>query len=227
MFRIILNFLFPLKCVICSQQNARAVCKTCCENLMGKMLFRKDLLPLNHANYCNKTLPIWSLCIYEHESDFAKLIKRFKYKFTKELASIFAENLYMLLWQKMPTFLSADETCFCPVPSSYLRTNWRGYNQAVLCAAELSKITQIPVWNGAKRKNDNQHQVGLNAAQRRNNLKSAFFVNKSPPKNVRRIIFIDDVVTTGSTLRELWSTCLAKYPNHEFAAICLASRLVF
>lgn len=101
------------------------------------------------------------------------------------------------------------------VPMHWLRQARRGYNQAELLAKEVSKNTNIPVLNLLQKIRSTKRQVELTGKERRENLKIVFKVIKSQSHSFARkfskenykvigkkIIIIDDVTTTGSTLNE-------------------------
>ena len=87
-----------------------------------------------------------------------------------------------------------------PVPLHPRRERERGYNQSELMARELSKRTGVPVQAGVLRRTRNAApQVSLNGhEERRRNIDGAF--ECSSPVEGLRVLLIDDVVTTGSTM---------------------------
>lgn len=90
-----------------------------------------------------------------------------------------------------------------PVPLHRSRLRQRGFNQAVLLGRVLSHRLLIPMqFDTLARTRRTEPQVELSASERRQNVKGAFSVHK-PDKIVgRRILLIDDVMTTGSTMDE-------------------------
>jgi ComF family protein len=85
-----------------------------------------------------------------------------------------------------------------PVPLHFQRLKERGYNQANILAQALSKRTMHPVIDDTLiRSRATQSQVELSASERRTNVVGAFEV---VGKVVPRVLLIDDVCTTGSTL---------------------------
>jgi competence protein ComFC len=76
----------------------------------------------------------------------------------------------------------------------------RGYNQAKIIAKELSIITGLPLQNMLLRQS-HQDQIGLNRAQRLAGVQGNF-VPTSYSAHGKRILIVDDVVTTGATLNE-------------------------
>lgn len=88
-----------------------------------------------------------------------------------------------------------------PVPLHLNRLRQRGYNQALQLARQAERHLGIPVAPALLRRvRDTASQQGLDAATRKNNLKGAFAVTK--PLLGRRLLLVDDVLTTGATARE-------------------------
>jgi ComF family protein len=88
-----------------------------------------------------------------------------------------------------------------PVPLHPRRERRRGFNQSALLARELARLTGITC--GKKdcvRVRDTPPQTGLRAAHRRRNVVGAFAVPRPEAVRGRRIVLIDDVMTTGATV---------------------------
>jgi ComF family protein len=98
-----------------------------------------------------------------------------------------------------------------PVPLHRLRLWRRRYNQAALLARTLAELSQRQWYAGAlSRRRNTQSQVGLARQEREANLRGAFWVNEAARIHIagKRIILIDDVVTTGATARAASRTLL-------------------
>ena len=90
-----------------------------------------------------------------------------------------------------------------PVPLHYKRLIKRRYNQSALLAKELSKLTGIKVdYTSLIKHKATKPQVQFSGHERVKNVRGAFSVKK--PENIKgqRVVLIDDVMTTGSTLKE-------------------------
>lgn len=98
--------------------------------------------------------------------------------------------------------LLADADLLVPVPLHRRRLLNRKFNQAALLAAEVSRLTGVPAdMLALTRVKATPTQVGLSEAERRRNLAGAFQVPAGARARIadRRIVLIDDVITTGST----------------------------
>ncbi len=112
------------------------------------------------------------------------------------LGQLFAETMQPQVGE-MPAVL-------LPVPLHPQRVRERGFNQAVELARPLARMFGWPLARRAVRRvKPTLHQTGLGAAERERNVRGAFVVDKLPG---RRLIIIDDVVTTGATVFELAKT---------------------
>lgn len=82
------------------------------------------------------------------------------------------------------------------------RKQWeRGFNQAELLAAPVARHLGIALKANLRRTRYTQSQAGLNETERQANLKGSFRVRRSEELAGKRILLIDDVLTTGATLR--------------------------
>jgi ComF family protein len=92
--------------------------------------------------------------------------------------------------------------CLVPVPLHWRRLVTRGYNQALELARPLARELGVPLCTGiCGRSRYTRPQTGLSARDRARNVRSAFRV--APALPYRHIALVDDVLTTGSTAREL------------------------
>lgn len=90
-----------------------------------------------------------------------------------------------------------------PVPIHNDRKRKRGYNQSELIAKEIGKKLDIPVISNCLVKIKNVvPQSTLNKEQRKQNIKGVYQVKKEETIKGKRIVLVDDIFTTGSTLEE-------------------------
>ncbi|WP_395462759.1 double zinc ribbon domain-containing protein [Wolbachia endosymbiont of Cantharis cryptica] len=89
-----------------------------------------------------------------------------------------------------------------PIPLHKMRLFKRKYNQAALLAKELSKLSNLLYTSFAiKRLRHTTPQAGLSLKQREKNLKKAFKISNREIIKNKIVILVDDVVTTGATVR--------------------------
>ena len=89
-----------------------------------------------------------------------------------------------------------------PVPTSQRNLRRRGYNQAEVIAAALAAALDRPLLNCLERSSQKGTQTALNPMQRRANVSGAFAVAEGFADRLagRRLLLVDDVITTGATI---------------------------
>ena len=109
-----------------------------------------------------------------------------------------------------------------PVPLHEKRLRKREFNQSALIAKYLAASQGITVMLDCLVKiRDTMPQVGLSSRERRKNIKGAFAINNRPLISGKDIVLVDDVVTTGATVREC-SKVLKKAGARNIYVITLA-----
>ena len=113
------------------------------------------------------------------------------------------------------------------VPLHQRRLWFRGYNQAEKLAGYVAQALKIPVMeSGLIRLKNTRPQNQLNDKQRRHNLSDVFEVPASAIKQIqgKRILLMDDIYTTGSTLEACGSALRqAGAEDIYFACLCIGS----
>ena len=94
----------------------------------------------------------------------------------------------------------SDIDYIVPVPLHYRRYFKRTYNQSELLASMLAKKINIPCCNLLKRVRSTQRQATLSREERLKNLKGAFAAKNPDKISGKKILLVDDVLTTGATL---------------------------
>ena len=89
-----------------------------------------------------------------------------------------------------------------PVPLHPAKKRERGFNQAELLAAALQRHSGIRVQNALQRTRYTRTQTQFDRSERMDNLKGAFRLRRGSNVQDLRMLLIDDVLTTGSTLSE-------------------------
>jgi len=179
-FNKILAVLFPQKCLGCKKEN-EILCSDCLLKIN-----RPDTPYLNGvriaANYQDLVLKkaLWLL----------------KYRGAKQLAKPLAELIKERVWKKMET----KDWLVIPIPLSKNKMRRRGYNQAELIAKELSDNICADV---LLKKFHTKSQVEVKDKEERlANIIGSFEAKNSETITGKKIILIDDVLTTGATMRE-------------------------
>ncbi|WP_139249842.1 ComF family protein [Lutispora thermophila] len=133
-----------------------------------------------------------------------ELIHKLKYEGNLEIGYILAR--YMAYEAKVNN-LRTD--IIVPVPIHESKLQRRGFNQVKIIGANLSKMLAIPMWDCLIRKRDTKDQSTLDKIGRKLNMIDAFSLNMLYNVNNMRILLIDDIYTTGSTVDECSKVLLA------------------
>lgn len=131
----------------------------------------------------------------------AQGITRMKYGARPDLARPFGDLLCRAADSQAELFAS-PQTVVVPVPLHAMRLADRGFNQSALLARRLARYVGAPLHALAvARVRDTPRQVGLDRAERLANVARAFVVARPAAVKGRDVILVDDVCTTGATLR--------------------------
>ena len=141
-------------------------------------------------------------------------IRRFKFHGRLQYAPAFADILLHASRQ-----LSPGVDALLPVPLHRWRLVRRGFNQATELAVPVARQLGLPLVDNVRRRIATPYQSGLDAAERRRNLKSAFAVRGRI--RARHVAIVDDVVTTGETCRQL-ARCLRASGVDSVSVLALA-----
>ena len=208
-YRGVLQLLFPLRCPVCDgivRQAGEKICVEC--------LGRLKLLTPPWCMKCGKKLAgegeycadcrrrehffLRGRGLYEYES-VALSIYRFKYGGRREYADYFGEQMAEYLGDFVR---SVEPDGLIPIPLHRKRRLQRGYNQAELLARALGDRLNIPVYGDYLVRQKNTAPLKYeNPEERQNNLKKAFNIPQNDVK-LKRVIVVDDIYTTGSTMDE-------------------------
>ncbi|KKQ08900.1 hypothetical protein A3E66_04725 [Candidatus Daviesbacteria bacterium RIFCSPHIGHO2_12_FULL_37_16] len=214
MNNFLLDFLYPKKCVNCKKvgeylcsncqldlKQGDLVCPTCERLSIGGITH-----PVCRRKYALDGL--WSLGIYQNPLRIS--IQKLKYKWVTALAESLI-NITLEYWAKNPPILldyikkdRGNSWTIVPVPLHWTRKNWRGFNQSELLAKLLSKKLGLNHQDALIRTKKTKPQVKLKSYDRRMNIKNAFSLSPSMNNELitNNILLIDDVWTTGATLKE-------------------------
>ena len=187
--RNLLHFFWPLRCVFCARPlppNRRTnhlYCSDC----------RKQLRPAQTL-----TLPRLKLCLIytTYTKSVARAVYRLKFHNQPQLADTMAELMAKRLGGKI---LACRPDCICGVAMHPLKQRRRGYNQADELAAHLARRLKIPCASLLEKRRNTAAQHTLSAEKRRSNLKGAYTVPCPQQVYGKRILLVDDVLTTGAT----------------------------
>lgn len=215
-WRTTLDLLFPPRCVSCGRHGAW-FCSRCqgqVQPIVPPVCTRCGRMPGGSAvcEACRHGAPalngLRAAALFE--GPLRKAIHSFKYNCVRDLAGPLGE----ILAEGYSRF-AVPADLLVPVPLHRARQGQRGFNQSQLLAEELAARAGLAVASRSlMRVRNTQSQVGLGAAQRRDNVRGAFAWRGETLRG-RSVLLIDDVCTTGATME----ACAAALYEANAAAV--------
>jgi len=192
----------PFLCLLCQQELPYLANSSCPRCALPQ---RKNQ---HQCNDCNEQTPPWQQLItcmsYTLECQY--LIKQYKFAQQSQLHLLFSQLLTRTIADKVIQDNYHLPDALIAIPLHKKRLSKRGYNQAQLIAQDLAKQLCIPLIADKQfiRAKHTKAQAQQTAAARRDNMQDAFLV--SHPITAKHIALIDDVVTTGETMKAACQT---------------------
>ena len=136
---------------------------------------------------------------FVHEGEAARLVYRFK-NGARYLYRTFADYMTPIVEREFP---EAELITF--VPMTKRAEKKRGYNQSFLVAEEIARRTGVPLFTGVEKAKDTKEQKTLSRAERETNLEGCFRLTDRKGVAGKRVLIVDDTLTTGATTSALAS----------------------
>lgn len=198
-----INFLAPPLCRFCSrpQEKENSICSSC----------RKKIFPYSRL-----------IAIAKYNWPLKNLIHHLKYRHCQFIADYLGKIMikHLLTIGFSPPY----DCCIIPVPQHRLRRKIRGYNQSLLLAERVANYFKIPLRDDIIIiKEYRNSQTKLSFKKRQSNLKGIFAINS--PLKEKRVILVDDIFTTGSTIYECART-IKLSGAEDITAITLAKTFI-
>lgn len=216
-YTLILNFFFPEVCFWCWREWSY-ICTNCHRDLQA----HPDICPVCHRRSqfwntclnCFKESPLSGVMIgFSYSWLIKKLIRAIKYNHTTDCISTISKKLALLI-QTTP-FHSNKNILISYVPIHRWK-KWmvRWYNQAQLLAEATAQQVWLPCVELFTKQRWTRSQTNFKKSKRASNISWSFALHPwlSIPKNTT-IILVDDVMTTWSTLQELWWILKEQHPT--------------
>src|ERR1700688_2415200 len=226
-FTPVLNFLYPPRCAACGEKfalhdvrgvGARCVarvermptsrCEICAGPLesvaRGATRCARCLAQRAHCRVA-RTIARYRTTAEDEPGSLPALIRRHKYGLDQSVGRALAE----FLGDELP--LKADDyDVVIPVPLHWRRLWWRGFNQAALLAGEVASRLRLPLdTTSMTRRRRTAPQTARHHDERIKNVRRAFAVVYPERIKNRRVLLVDDVMTTGATVDECARVILA------------------
>ncbi|CAK7049905.1 ComF family protein [Tissierella sp.] len=215
MLQTLNSLLFPTKhiCLFCKEKNGSIkgyICKECYENL--EVLNREVQID---SIYINKVY--YSL---SYNRFIREMMKNYKYNGKNYLYKPFGEIMIRTIENKK---IAEDIDIIIYVPTHKRKEALRGYNQAELLAVYISKNLEKPLLRENLIKTKwTKEQSHSNKIDRITNLKGSFQIKDSSEIERKKILLVDDIITTGVTMDEC-SRVLINNGAKEVIGIALTS----
>ncbi len=198
----LLDLLFPARCPWCD--NVIGFTRhTACETELEKVRIPAGMVavaPETSAHLAGA----WACFRYVPPVSDAML--RYKMQKRRELAGVLAPYL---VEKYTAEGLSGRFDLILPVPVSAATQRRRGYNQSALLAGALAAGTSLPVRYDLLHKiRETKRQMDLTREERRTNILGAYEADNPEELAGRRVLLVDDVLTTGATANECANTLL-------------------
>ena len=186
--------MFPQVCSICGKLNKEGLCIKC-RNILEKLAIFQITKENLQERYFQELISI-----FPYEGMVRQLLLAYKFHEKSYIYVCFVN--FILKNEKIFEKLQSYDTII-PVPISKKRMKERGYNQSLLIAKNLSKELNISLQVNCLLKTRNIiEQSKLNKEQRKDNIQNVYELKNGEILNNKRILLIDDIYTTGSTVNE-------------------------
>ena len=239
MKNILLDLLFPHKCILCEAKGLDDLdlCWAChselptikndgkyCEKC-GNSLSTATFATMQLCGECIKNPPPFdrTLAIFNYQKPIDYLILKLKFNNNLSCAALLGNLMAKQLLAHYSQQKLLKPEVIIPIPLHSQRLKERGFNQAVELARPIAKALSIPIdkYSFIRIKNTEAQSL-LKTKERQQNIKQAFAIKKIT--GYRYVAVIDDVITTGNTVKEfcnilrtagiikidLWSAARAK-----------------
>jgi len=218
----VLDFIFPKFCLGCRKWG-RYVCGECLDKIQPLPYLKCPVCQhpaiggMTHPR-CRTRFGIDGIfSFFRYDGIVKKAIKDVKYRFVSDIVEELISHAPTSSFSSLTKLLSSKPLSFLivPIPLHWSRANFRGFNQSEVLALKLAKRLNIPVRRDIlMRKQRTKPQVEMkNRKDRFKNMEEVFQINRNSeamkqPASTQRgecsnsaIILVDDVSTTGATLR--------------------------
>ncbi len=213
LYYYLINLLFPPKCILCGkllEKNEQDLCREC---------------RVDSPEYPNRKENLQFLdsftAVWYYEGNVRRSLLRYKFYNYRSFAAGYGRLLAMKVMQSNPEGFD----CLTWVPVSRLRKFRRGFDQVELLAKAVGRelgMTPVPL---LKKVRHNRPQSGItDSARRRANVLGAYREVNREAISGKRILLLDDILTTGATAGECARVLLTAGAKEIHCAAVAAAR---
>lgn len=211
-----------IECAFCKEPipiaNPYSLCKKCFNKIEllenSKTRYDEAIIKLKEEKYRNKKIIDDIFIIFKYDDIIKTLIHRFKYRNETYLAKIFADMIETYIKNQNIEF-----DYIIPVPVHEKRLKSRGYNQIELILKILKKKYKYIIYDKVKRIKNTPDMYHLDKEERLRIMKESFLAQEDEELKGKKVLIIDDVLTTGSTIFNLSKEIIRK--NMDTNIYCL------
>jgi ComF family protein len=157
-------------------------------------------------------MPVYAVSAYQPPLQKLIVAKRYNMR-------VAAIELGQLTWQ-LSGIATKEFDCIIPVPLHWTRYARRWYNQAEVMAQQMSQKSGVPVVSALRRVRATRYQAELDRLVRHENVRGVFSLTQQAEQyRGKRIVLVDDLMTTGATLTQAAKALLALHPASITAVV--------
>ncbi len=221
----LLGVLCPDLCTVCNRRLVGGEKVLCLDCLAGLPLtgHHSELHSPLHERVISTSTPVVraaAMMWYVRESPYTSIIHDAKYRSRPSVAA-YMTRLYCGMISPEGFFDGIDAVI--PVPMHIFKRIGRGYNQAEVIARAISESTGIPLADNLKCIRRHSTQTRKNVAERYRNALGAYTVEDASDLAGKHILVVDDVLTTGATMRACLDSLLSAEPTVRLSFLTLAA----
>lgn len=206
----LLNLLFPARCLLCGTvvPAGKSFCRDCAKELPETPFQRRISLPGAGAEGFRIVSPL------SYAGGFRKTLYRYKFRGERALAKPLGQLMAEAVRKSGESFEAVRW-----VPITKNKTRQRGYDQSELLAKSVAKALGAPCLPLLEKMRETETQHELSRKKRAQNVKNAYGAASGTAG--KEVLLVDDIVTTGSTLKECAGT-LYKAGAKRVLGLCVA-----
>lgn len=213
-FDAVLDLLYPPRCILCRKvlDNGKVhFCRKCAGELPGYMM-TEARCDLKHVTLCAAP--------FDYRDAVRDSLRRYKFSSAAAYGPIYADFIVKSIDENQ---ISCDIISWVPLSRKRLRE--RGYDQSEIIARAVADKLGLPCERFLEKTKNNKRQSTLkNREARKSNVVGAYRCVAEEKLLCKRVLIVDDIVTTGATLSECASV-LKKAGCLEVYAAAVASRM--
>ncbi len=210
--KLLLDIFFPKFCISCRKEG-RYICFDCTLFLSEATstcpaCLKEERSFKTHKRCKGKEDLDGVVALYDYEGLMKKLIYELKHESLVEISQEVVEHGFLMMNNNKNRFfyfldfLYDKKTVITYVPLEKKKENERGFNQAKEAAKTVARFTGKKTFSCLVKLKENRPQKNLNKKERVENVRDVFLINKALLEVPTKVVIVDDVYTSGATLKE-------------------------